>query len=696
EGYNRALPQVMMLQICLLVAIQKPTLHVSTTGNDRWSGRIERPNAQHTDGPKATIEGARDALRKLPNGTGATVEIAAGTYRITKPIVFGPEDSGSGASDRSYLGSRGAIITGMRKITGWRRMPNGWLQAKVPIEDSSGTRTGTVLRTMGGTPMPPFSQLFVNGERRYRPRLPKTGYYNIAERVGPTDAAKGHGFDRFQFMPGEIRSDWANRDDVEILAFHIWSMSRNRIGSIDDSQHVLTFKAPTGYEAGWDDLPKGNRYLVENVKEALSEPGEWYLDRPTATLTYIPKPGETAANIDVEAPVAESLFEFRGDIRNRRWVEHVTVGGLRVEGTNWNLGPTGRNFPQAEADLPGAIRFEGARDCKFDGCDLAHLGAYGIDVGPACKRIELAKNTLTDLGAGGIKIGEMQNVTDPELLTEKCNVVVNFIHGGGRLHPAAVGIWVGQNPHNWIGGNFIWDLYYTGISVGWSWGYQPNGAHHNSIVGNRISLIGQGVLSDMGGIYTLGPQEGTVIQRNRIHDIQSFSYGGWGIYPDEGSSGMLIEDNCVFRTKSAGFHQHYGRENVVRNNVFAFGGEAQIMRTRAEDHLSFTMTRNLVLFGDAPLLGSNWSGNNYKLDSNLYWRVGGKPFDFAGMTLEQWRGKGQDTHSVIGDPLFVDAGRGDFRLKPGSPALGLGFKPFPALDPAFDGGTYKPLPRAFP
>ncbi|HWA84013.1 MAG TPA: right-handed parallel beta-helix repeat-containing protein, partial [Fimbriimonadaceae bacterium] len=213
---------------------------------------------------------------------------------------------------------------------------------------------------------------------------------------------------------------------------------------------------------------------------------------------------------------------------------------------------------------------------------------------------------------------------------------------------------------------------------------------------NRISMIGQGVLSDMGGIYTLGPQAGTVIRGNRIHDVQSFSYGGWGIYPDEGSSAMLIENNCVFRTKSAGFHQHYGKENVIRNNVFAFGGEAQIMRTRAEDHLSFTMTRNVVLFGDAPLLGSNWSGDNYKLDENLYWRVGGKPFDFAGMTLDQWRAKGQDVHSVTADPLFLDPGHGDFRLKPNSPAIGVGFKPFPALAPSFGGGIYQPLPRAFP
>ncbi|HTQ10188.1 MAG TPA: right-handed parallel beta-helix repeat-containing protein, partial [Fimbriimonadaceae bacterium] len=674
----------------------KVVLCVAPNGNDAWSGKVAKPNRKGTDGPLATIEAARDRLRKLPESTPAMVEVEPGIYRITAPIVFTPEDSGSGAGDRAYYGSRGAVICGMRRITGWHKLPNGWFQTRVPADWGSEDTTGTVMKTTGETPVPLFGELFVNGERRYRPRLPKQGYDIIADKVAPTDAAKGHGFDRFQFAPGDLRSDWANRDDIEVLAFHYWSMSRNRIGSIDDANHIVTFKAPTGYDADWDSFPKGNRFLVENVKEALTEPGEWYLDRPTHVLTYIPKPGETLAKLDVEAPVAESLIEFRGDPANKTWVSHIVVAGFGLEGTAWNCPPNGRNFPQAEADLSGAVRFTGARDCKLEGCSLDHLGAYAVDIGPACKNVTVAANTMSDLGAGGVKVGEQAWQRDPDLITEHCTVDSNVIEGGGRLHPAAVGVWIGQNPYIKVTGNFIRDLYYTGISDGWSWGYAPDGAHDNLIADNRISMIGQGVLSDMGGIYTLGIQAGTILRGNRIHDVQSFSYGGWGIYPDEGSSHLLIEDNCVFRCKSACVHQHYGEGNTFQNNVFAFGGEAQIMRTRAEDHLSFTMTRNIVYFGDSPLLGSNWTGNEYKLDENLYWRVGGKPFDFAGMTLDQWRAKGQDVDSVVADPLFRDPSHGDFRLEPGSPALKLGFKPFPALDPSFDGGAYRPLPRAFP
>jgi len=150
------------------------------------------------------------------------------------------------------------------------------------------------------------------------------------------------------------------------------------------------------------------------------------------------------------------------------------------------------------------------------------------------------------------------------------------------VYPSAIGVWVGQSSRNTISHNHIHDLFYTAISVGWTWGYAPNQCAGTLIEFNHLHHIGKDMLSDMGAIYTLGVQPGTVIRNNLIHDVQSFTYGGWGIYTDEGSSNLVIENNIVYRTKSAGFHQHYGRENLVRNNIFAFGKEFQLMRTRAE------------------------------------------------------------------------------------------------------------------
>jgi parallel beta-helix repeat protein len=169
------------------------------------------------------------------------------------------------------------------------------------------------------------------------------------------------------------------------------------------------------------------------------------------------------------------------------------------------------------------------------------------------------------------------------------------------------------------------------------------------------------------------------VRNNRIHDVSSFSYGGWGLYTDEGSTGIVLENNLVYRCKSAGLHQHYGRENVVRNNIFAFNVENQLMRSREEAHLSFFFTNNIVLFNSGHLLGSTWKNDQFVINGNLYWDTrwaGGTPkARFGNASLEQWKARGHDTNSLFANPLFADAAKDDFRLQPGSPAHRMGFKP---------------------
>jgi hypothetical protein len=182
----------------------------------------------------------------------------------------------------------------------------------------------------------------------------------------------------------------------------------------------------------------------------------------------------------------------------------------------------------------------------------------------------------------------------------------------------------------------------------------------------------------MGGVYTLGPSEGTSVSHNVIHDVYSTRYGGWGLYPDEGSSEIRFENNLVYNVHDGCFHQHYGRDNLVRNNILAFSEEGQIAVTRAEPHRSFTFERNIVYWDGGTLLGySGWrNGVKVEMRNNLYWRAGGQPFDFAGQDFDQWQASGHDAGSMIADPLFVDPQHRDFRLRKHSPAAKLGFQPF--------------------
>jgi hypothetical protein len=136
--------------------------------------------------------------------------------------------------------------------------------------------------------------------------------------------------------------------------------------------------------------------------------------------------------------------------------------------------------------------------------------------------------------------------------------------------------------------------------------------------------------------------------------------------------GAVIRNNLVYRTTHGGFHQHYGKDNVVRNTIFALGRDAQIQRTRVEDHRSFTFEHNIVYDEGEQFLAGRWQGQ-VVLDHNLYWRPGGD-VRFGKLTWEQWRKQGHDSNSVMADPLFVAPGKGDFRLQPGSPAEKIKFK----------------------
>ncbi len=659
-----------LFKVVITMAASAAAFYVSPVGKDAAPGT-------NITTPFRTIAQAQAAARayhaKYP-GASVTVHLHAGTYFLPRTLHFDAQDS-----DTTYIGDGTVDLSGGEPITGWRHVTGNRYETVLPA-----VRSGKEY----------FEQLFVGDIRRYRPRLPKTGYYQIAIAGLATDKPGGpgysdKGYDRFGYKPGDIRPDWHDLSDVSVLPFGTWEMSRFPIQTVDTATHTVVFAGRTVGDQEFTDFGAGKRYLVENVREALTEPGEWYLDRAAGVLTYLARPGEDPRKEPVIAPRLESLMQVTG-------ASHLIFKHIAFRHTAYHTPKTGRSTWQAEADLPAAITVSGSTGVRFEQCAITHTGGYGIAFDRGSRDCAITGSLLADLGAGGVKIGTAAPDGTGQIDVADCRVI-----GGGRLHPAGIGVWIGKSAGNTIMRNEIADFYYSGVSVGWNWGYGTKDARDNRILGNHIHTIGQGVLSDMGGIYTLGGTDGSLLANNRIHDISSFSYGGWGIYFDEGSSDEVARDNVVYRCTDSPFHQHYGANNHVTNNILAYGRDAQLRRTRAEDHLSFTATRNLVYYTTDTLLGSNWEGTtaNFTLDRNLYWRVGDKPVLFPGSkTLAQWQSTGQDVHSLVADPGFVAPEKGDFRLQSPTPAAKVGFVPWDeaAVGPRQGALTNLPAPVITP
>jgi hypothetical protein len=262
----------------------------------------------------------------------------------------------------------------------------------------------------------------------------------------------------------------------------------------------------------------------------------------------------------------------------------------------------------------------------------------------------------------------------------------NCVESGGRVYHGAPAIKLSNVRNATLSHNSIQDVYWSGITIG---------GHRSSSIcveNNHIFNIGQGWLSDMGGIYTHGTHPGIEIRGNKIHDVNCSVYGGNCIYLDDFSGFALVEFNLCYNSNTDLINIK-GSENIVRNNIFAFGGSGCMRRasplTNGGRFLA-NVERNILVTRGGPVYRTGYFIDIYdpvwNSDLNLIWDYEQKPLrceqqvpgpDEIRISFGEWMEiRENDRHSLIADPLFRDAENLDFRLEEESPAFQLGFENF--------------------
>jgi hypothetical protein len=641
-------------------------LYVALDGDDASNG-LAPLNDLGGNAPLRTLQAALRKLRELraqdPSlcDRNATIEIGRGVWFLDAPLEIGPHDSGSAGHPLRIQGSRArAFERGSTVISGGRRI-DGWQPAKVRGLDVMVADVPDV----DGKPWR-FRELFVGGRRCVRARHPDAGWLAIDGLVA-SDAAKPwtEGVASIRVAPKDLaKFDGASPADLTLMSR--WVESHCRIASVDAATGVVTLRDKTVFKPDPGDLG-----YVESFA-ALDAPGEWWLDEAEKRVCYVPRKGEDLEQVGSFAPFLSSLLRIAGEDAPSRRVHDVELWDLDFEGAEWwyptsaePAAPRTSGAPQAAFDVPAAIELRNAESVSIWRCEVARCGTYGIAFGRGCKRNSIVKTKLRDLGGGGIKIGETA-IPAPESETSENVVEFTTIDDVGRIFHSAVGIWIGQSPRNVLRYDVIRGLYYTGISIGWTWGYGAANAGGNVVEYCLIADVGKGgagdgpILSDMGGIYTLGTQEGTVLRGTFIGEVAALRYGGWGIYFDEGTTHVEATENVVLHTTHGGFHQHYGRENRVHHNLFAWGRDAQLQRTRPEEHSSFTFDHNVVAGGDGELFAGDLRDGHFDFHENVYEVVDAGRARFAGKVFSEWQAAGRDRGSIVA-PVDLE------------PAMGLGF-----------------------
>ena len=659
---------LVLLVLVLAVPAFAADLHVSPSGRDDAPGTRDRP--------LRTLTAARRAVRKLKAKADGpvTVTVGEGTYYLPETVVFTAEDSGTDKAPVTYAAAAGGKVI----LSGAARLEPTW-------QPHEGRIVKTALPKGFRT-----DQLFVNGEPQPMARYPN--FDPAAKHFGGTAA---------DCLSARRVGRWADPAGGFIHALH-----RNEWG---DFHYRITGKDAGGklrYEGGWQNNRRMGMHrsirFVENIREELDAPGEWFLDERTATLYYLAPESLDLGAATVEAVRLRHVVEFRGSADAP--VRHVTLRGFTI--THAARTFMANREPLLRSDWTtyrgGAVFFRGAEDCAVRDCAIVHVGGNAVFASGYNRRVEVTGCKIAEAGASGVSfVGDPNAVRSPLLeyhetqtLEEmdrgrgpktpdypaSCRVHDCLIARTGRIEKQSAGVNISMSSEITVSHNSIYDVPRAGINIcDGCWGghviefndvfdtVKETGDHgsFNSWGRDRFWHRDRGVTARWVARHPEMPTwdavKTTVLRNNRWRCDH-----GWDIDLDDGSSNYHIHDNLCLH---GGIKLREGYLRTVENNIAVGNSFHPHVWYRA---CRTTFRRN-ILFRDryrpARMAREVWGDG---LDHNL---VHDPARTGPAAALQEM--SGGDEHSVYGDAMFVDPAKGDYRVRDASPARKLGFRSFP-------------------
>ncbi len=534
--------------------------YVATDGREAWSGTLAAPNPEQTDGPFATLERARDEIRKrqaaggLP-ATGITVAVRGGVYARTQTFELGAQDSGREAAPVVYRAYPGETV----HLSGGVDLPAAAFSVVTDaavLSRLDATVRGKVLQAglralgisaLGQLPVrffsaPALPELFYGDTPMTLARWPDQGWTTVAKIVSPgaspesdPTATEGGVFE----YAGDRPQRWNVAAGVWLLGYWCfdWYPEAILVQAIDLEKRQIALAAPALYTVKQGN-PSPRRFCALNLLEELDQPGEYYIDRDAGRLYFLP-PGPLAGKRVVLSTLNAPLMALRD-------ASNVVIRGFVIE-----------------AGLSHGVVVEAGSSNRIQACEIRNVRALGVNVaGGTRHRVEACD--IHDTGTGGVTLAGGDRKTLTPAGHEALNNHIWRFSRHQLTYASAVSL---QGVGNRAAHNLLHDAPHMAAGVsGNDHIFEYNVIHHVCTE-----------TDDSGAFYTgRNPScRGNIVRYNFWHNIGSpMGHGNAAVYFDDGDGGYTVLGNVFFRCGDPGrgsfgtVFSHGGHDNLSENNIF--------------------------------------------------------------------------------------------------------------------------------